>query len=259
MQSGCGNNPPFRKLRRLSRRSLLLLTLSVAVGATAEAFQAQGNPVSNAAASAQTLEAVLRGMDQAAARFTSVVGNLEYTKVTIIVNDHSTERGKIYFEKAKGKTRVMLAFQEPAEKYVLFQGSKVSLYRPKIAEVEEYDVGQRKALVEQFLLLGFGTAGSELEKSYRVTWRGEESLDGQRVAHLELIPKAASVTAQLKQIELWLSTVDWQPVQQKFWEPSGDYLIARYRDLKQNAKISGKSFQLPIRGKVKTVRPQGGS
>jgi len=259
MQFGCGNKPPFRKLRRLCFRSLLLLTLSVAVGATAEAFQAQDRPVSNAAASVQTLEAVLRGMDQAAARFTSVVGNLEYTKVTVIVNDYSTERGKIYFEKAKGKTRVMLAFQEPAEKYVLFQGSKVSLYRPKIAEVEEYDVGRRQSLVEQFLLLGFGTAGSELEKSYRVTWRGEESLDGQRVAHLELIPKAATVTAQLKQIELWLSTEDWQPVQQKFWEPSGDYLLARYRDLKQNAKISGKSFQLPIRGKVKTVRPQGGS
>src|SRR3990172_11194876 len=117
---------------------------------------------------AATLETTLAGMDRAAARFSTVAGNLEYTKVTVIVNDHSTERGTISFEKAKGKTRVMLAFKEPAEKFVLFEGNKVSLYRPRIAEVEEYNIGQRQGLVEQFLLLGFGTPGSELQKAYQI-------------------------------------------------------------------------------------------
>ena len=35
-------------------------------------------------------------------------------------------------------------------------------------------------------------------------------------------------------------------------------MIARYRDLKQNTKIPDKNFKLPLRGKVKTVRPQSG-
>ena len=203
---------------------------------------------------AATLETTLAGMDQAAARFSTVAGNLEYTKVTVIVNDRSTERGTIAFAKAPGKTRVMLAFRDPAEKYVLFQGNKVSLYRPKIAEVEEYEIGQRQGLVEQFLLLGFGTPGSELQKAYQIAWRGEELLDGQRVVHLELTPRSEQAAARLKKIELWLSPESWQPVQQKFWEPSGDYMLARYRDLKLNENIPDRNFRLPLRGKVKTVR-----
>jgi outer membrane lipoprotein-sorting protein len=193
-------------------------------------------------------------MDQAAARFTSVTGNLDYTKVTVIVDDHSTDRGSIAFEKKNGKTRVMLAFKEPAEKFVLFEESKVSLYRPKIAEVEEYEIGGRQGLVEQFLLLGFGTAGSELQKNYEIDWRGEESLDGERVIHLELVPRSEQAAARLRRIELWLSPETWQPVQQKFWEPSGDYMIARYTGLKLNSSIPGRAFRLPLKGNVKTVK-----
>ena len=149
------------------------------------AVQSSNRPES----AAPTLEATLAGMDQAAAGFSSVQGSLEYTKVTVIVNDRSTDRGKIYFEKTKGRSRVLLAFDSPAEKYVLFQGSKVSIYRPKIAEVEEYELAQRRDLAEQFLLLGFGTAGSEMQKAYRIAWRGEEPLDGQPTLHLELTPR----------------------------------------------------------------------
>lgn len=213
-------------------------------------------PASQAGREGAKLEAVLRSMDQAAARFSGVTGDLEYTKVTVIVNDYSTEKGKIFFAKAKGKTRVMLAFEEPAEKYVLFEGSRVSLYRPKIAEVEEYEISQRSELLEQFLLLGFGTSGAALQKSYQVTLLGEESLDGKTAVHLGLVPQSNQVTAQLKKIELWLSPDTWQPVQQKFFEPSGDYLIARYRDLQLNVKIPDKNFKLPLRGKVRTIRPQ---
>ncbi len=148
----------------------------------------------------------------------------------------------------------MLAFREPAEKFVLFEGNKVSLYRPRIAEVEEYEIGGRQGLVEQFLLLGFGTPGSELQKAYQIAWGGEESLDGQRVVHLELTPKSEQAGTRLKKIELWLSPENWQPVQQKFWEPSGDYMIARYTGLKLNTNLSDRTFRLPLKGNVKTVR-----
>ena len=250
MRFGFGN-----KLRPWFLLVLLGLATQAKVPSWGEAFQAGGS-ASQSSADHQKLPAILEGMGQAAARFKSVVGNLEYTKVTVIVDDHSTERGKIYFQKSKGQTRVMIAFQEPGEKYVLFADGKVALYRPKIAEVEEYQLSQRQDLLEQFLLLGFGTAGAELQKAYRISFRGEESLEGRRVFHLELIPKSPKVSAQLQRIELWISPETWQPLQQKFFEPSGDYLIARYSDLKRNVKIPDKNFRLPLRGKVRTVRPQ---
>ena len=241
------------KYRRWFLLILLGLAAQAGVPTQGEAFQA-GDSAAQSSANHQNLQSILEGMDQAAAQFKSVAGNLEYSKVTVIVNDTSTETGKIYFEKAKGKPRVMLAFTNPAEKYVLLADGKVSIYRPKIAEVEEFSLAKRQDLVEQFLLLGFGTAGEELQKAYEVVFHGEEKLDGQLAFHLELTAKSPKVAAQLKRIELWLSPETWQPLQQKFLEPSGDYLIARYRGLQQNVKIPAKNLRLPIKGNVHTVQ-----
>ncbi len=242
---------------------MLLLALGcigIKTGAGAPTARLQLGNLSGSESSANrpTLESVLASMDAAAAGFTSVVSNLEYTKVTVLVNDRSTEKGQIYFQKSKGKIRVMIAFREPAEKYVLFAGGKVSLYRPKIGQVEEYSLSQKEGLLEQFLLLGFGTAGAELQKAYRVSFGGEERLEGEPVFRLELAPKGEAIATQLQRVELWISPATGQPLQQKFFEPSEDYLIARYRDLKTNLKIPDKTFRLPLRGKVRTVRPQSG-
>jgi outer membrane lipoprotein-sorting protein len=229
------------------------LVLSVLLSGAAPGVYAQSQPSGNA----QALAAALAGMDQAAAGFRNASADLEYTKVTVIVNDHSTERGRIYFEKTKDDSRLMLAFSQPSEKYVLFDDDEVKIYRPKIAEIEEYSLAKNRGLLEQFLLLGFGTSGVALQKAYQVSHAGEEVLDGERTVKLALVPKSPDVVSRLQRIELWLSQKTWQPLQQKFYEPSKDYLVARYRNPQQNAKLSSDSFKLPVRGNVRTVRPQG--
>lgn len=200
------------------------------------------------------LASTIAGMDAAATKFTSVTGDIDYTKVTVLVNDFSTEKGKIFFDKSKGKLRVMLAFSQPAEKFVLFSDGKVQLYQPKIAEVQEFTLGKNQDMLEQFLLLGFGTSGTEMQKSYTAVYKGREKVDNEDAVRLDLTPKAQGVANKLTRIELWLSPTTWQPIQQKFYEPSKDYLIARYRNLQLNAKIPSKSLQLQLRGNVKTVK-----
>jgi len=210
--------------------------------------------VVQAPAQGHDLASTIAGMDAAAGKFTSVTGDIDYTKVTVLVNDSSTEKGRIYFEKNKGKLRVMLAFTQPAAKYVLFADGKVQLYQPRIAEVQEFTLGKNQDMLEQFLLLGFGTSGTEMLKSYNAVFKGPEKVDGEDAVRVDLTPKTPSVARKLTRIELWLSPHTWQPIQQKFYEPSKDYLTARYRGLQLNAKISSKDLRLPIRGKVKTTK-----
>ena len=257
MRFGFRSNPFVGAVHRY----FLLLVVAAACGGArcTAAAQATSEGQGQIPGDVPRMETVLSGMDEAAAHFSSVTADLEYTKVTVLVNDRSTEKGKVYFEKSKKKLRVMLAFTEPSEKYVLFSNGKVSIYRPKIAEVEQYSLADSEGLLEQFLLLGFGTSGSDLQKSYQVSLKGEETLDGEPAVHLDLVPKNPKVAARLQHIELWLSPKSWQPLQQKFFEPSKDFLIARYRNLLHNTKIAGKTFQLPIRGKIRTVRPQNGN
>lgn len=213
-----------------------------------------------AAPQALKLEDVLAKMDAAAANFESIVAELTYTKVTVIVNDKAVEKGTFYFKRPKGKRefKTLINFREPAEKIVLFRDNKGWIYRPAIAQVEEYDVGKNKETLEQFLLLGFGTSGRDLQKAYNITLVGDAKVGSQDGVKLELLPKAAATARHIKKVELWVSKDTWQPIQQMFTEPSGDYLMAQYSSSKLNASIPDSQFKLQTRGKVKTVKPQSG-
>ena len=251
MLSGSGNRATFRIAWRAAAGVICLALgiLVVCIAARAQTSQPHsGTP---------ELAEILAGMDQSAADFTSMTANLEYTKVTVIVNDHSTQNGKIYFEKKAGKTRVLISFTSPAEKHLLFADGMVQFYQPKIAQVDEYQLSNRQDLVEQFVLLGFGTSGTDLRNAYQITLRGAETIAQQQCYLLDLVPKSPKVAAQLQRIQLWISPQSWEPIQQKFYEPGGDYVIARYSDMKRNVKLTDKEFHLPLKGKVRTVRPQG--
>ena len=124
--------------------------------------------------------------------------------------------------------------------------------------VEEFDLGKHRALVGQFQLLGFGTPGSELKKSYLVTFLGEDSLDKRKVLLLELTPKDEKVRNQISKIHLWLDAASWLPVQQKFFETgSGDYFIFHYTNLVRNPKLPDSRFKPDWPKGVEVIKPRG--
>src|SRR5579863_2770688 len=131
------------------------------------------------AAPSLSLDDVLKQMDREQGQFQSLTASIERTKVTVVVNDHSTESGQIEVRR-DGKMRVDLTSPDP--KTILRDGDHLYIYTPKIRRVEEYDLGKHRGLVDQLLLLGFGTSGESLKKNYVVALHGEETLTGQKVA-----------------------------------------------------------------------------
>jgi outer membrane lipoprotein-sorting protein len=188
-----------------------------------------------------TLDSVLKQMDTQAASFQSLTADLERTKVTVVVNDKSTESGQI-FVRRDDKMRIEVT--QPDARTILRDGDNFYIYNPKIKRVEEYNLGNKKSVVDQFLLLGFGTSGSSLKESYTVTLQGEETLDNRKVLRLELLPKTDEVRKQLSKILLWLDESTWLPVQQQFFEMgSGDYFIIHYRNMNRNVRIPDNEFK----------------
>src|SRR5947209_11861904 len=180
------------------------------------------------------LETILKQLDTEAEQFRSLTADLERTKVTVVVNDKSTESGQI-FVRRDDKMRIELT--QPDPRTILRDGDDFYIYNPKIHRVEEYNLGKKKSLVDQFLLLGFGTPGSDLKKSYSITLQGEETLDNRKVILLELLPKSDDVRNQLSKIQLWIDESTWLPAQQKFDETgSGDYFIIRYKNIQRNVR-----------------------
>ena len=161
-------------------------------------------------------------MNEASKRLKTVSANLEYTKVTVLVNDKSTQSGQLFFRKGK-TTEIRIDFQKPERKILLFKKNKGEIYLPKINQIQEYNLEQNSGLVQQFLLLGFGSDTGELKKAYNVKYLQEEDMEGDTTVLLELVPRKANVAAQISKIQIWVSEESWLPTQQKFFESGGDY------------------------------------
>ncbi len=202
-----------------------------------------------------SLETVLKQLDAQAADFQSLSADLERTKVTVVVNDKSTESGRILVRR-DDKMRIEVV--KPDARTILRNGDDFYIYNPKIHRVEEYNIGKKKSVVDQFLLLGFGTSGSSLKESYTIALQGEETIDNRKVLLLELLPKTDEVRKQLSKIRLWLDESSWLPVQQQFYETgSGDYFIIHYRNMVRNARIPDTEFKPKWPHGTTRVQPQG--
>ncbi|MGO8787877.1 MAG: LolA family protein [Terriglobia bacterium] len=199
------------------------------------------------------LTEILSDMNEASKRVKTVSANLDYTKVTVLVDDKSTESGQMFFHRGK-TTEIRIDIQKPEAKVLLFKKNKGEIYFPKINQIQEYNLEEKSDLVQQFLLLGFGTDANDLKKTYNVTYVKEEDLEGDETALLELVPRKGNATAQITKIQLWVNEESWLPAQQKFFQSGGDYLVAHYSGVKVNRVLAGSTFELNVPSSAKRVK-----
>jgi outer membrane lipoprotein-sorting protein len=188
-----------------------------------------------------TLESVLHELGREAKEFRTLTANVERTKVTVVVNNRSTETGKMYMRR-DGKMRLELA--PPDERTILRAGDDLYVYNPHIRRVDIYNVARHREMVDQFLFLGFGTSARELKKNFLMTLLGEQMLDGRKVILLELTPKSEKLRDQISKIHLWIDQANWLATQQQFFETgTQDYFIVRYTNIARNVPIDPSLFK----------------
>ena len=203
------------------------------------------------------LEHVLGQMDAAAKNFKTTEASVVWDQYQKVINETDTQKGKIYFRREGGEIQMAADFVEPDRKYVIYSGGKVQVYQPKIDQVNEYDPGKNRSDVESFLVLGFGGSGRDLLKSYDVKFLGSETASGVAAEKLELIPKSTRLRNNIARILLWIEPVRGVSVQQQFFEPSGDYRMAKYSEIQINQKLPENAFKLKTTGKTRFISPQG--
>lgn len=211
-----------------------------------------------AAAAAPDLATVLTNMDAAASGWKGMRASLEWVRYMALVDDRSVEEGNIVVRRtADGSAAMLISFEEPNVYFLSVQGTRVEIYKPKIKTVEEYDVSDSKAKVENALLLGFGTSGSYLGQHYNIELLGPAAVKGQSVVHLDLQPKDPHAELNSQRIEMWVSTDIWQPVQQKIYDRNpGDYRLYSYSEVVLNPALTAEDFKLRLARGTKRVHPQ---
>ncbi len=216
------------------------------------ALAAQAQPPSNA-----ELEHILGRMDSAAANFRTTAASFVWNQYQRVVDETDIQKGKVYFRRAGGETQMAADIAEPDKKYVLFAGSRIEVYQPKIDQVTVYNAGKNREAFESFLVLGFGGGGHAMLKSFEVKYLGNEKVDGVETAKLDLVPKSQRIRNMFEHITLWIDPARGISLQQQLFEPSGDYRLAKYSEIELNQKISDSVFKLKTTSKTKTVSPQG--
>jgi outer membrane lipoprotein-sorting protein len=202
-----------------------------------------------------TEKMLIERLNEASKRFRTLTASLQYTKVTVVVDHKEVETGRLYYSKDK---RVKIELHNPEPKEILFTGNKAEIWYPKMHQIQEFDLKKHRALVEQFLLLGFGTKGNDLKDAYLITVLGETKLEGNpnTLLHVELTPEDERIRNQIHKIQLWFDMASWVPVQQKFFEVGGDYLVTHYSDVKVNVRIAGSKLRLNVPKGTKRVKPR---
>jgi outer membrane lipoprotein-sorting protein len=210
--------------------------------------------VSGSQNTAWTVDGVLDMMDKSARDFHSLTADIEHIKYTDVVKDTSSETGKVFVRRDE---KMRIEFMQPDRRTILRNGDSLFVFTPKINRVEEYDLGKNREMVDQYVLLGFGTKSENVRKSYLVTLIGETELDHKKMVELELTPKSDQVRKQIARIQMWIDEASWLPIQQKFFESgSEDYLIFHYTNVMKNLKIGDSEFKQDWPKGVSRIKPR---
>lgn len=231
-------------MRGLGRLAGALTLAAAALGAATPQKKAKLPP---------DLTEILSHMDRAARGLRTISANLEYTKVTVLVDDKLVQSGQLFYRRGNS-TDILIDFKKPEPRTIAFRKNRGEIYNPKIKQIEEYNLEGKSGMVEQFLLLGFGAETGRIKEDYDLKFLKEEDLQGDITVVLELTPRSETTRAQITRIQLWVSEESWLPAQQKFFQPGGDYLLARYTNVKVNRPLSSASFNIRAPGDVKRVK-----
>ncbi|MBV9265792.1 MAG: outer membrane lipoprotein-sorting protein [Acidobacteriaceae bacterium] len=201
--------------------------------------------------SADTVESILARMDAAAPAFHALTANTRMDTFESILNDHTIENGQLQMQRNGKDVRAIIAFTGANDaRTISFQSKTILIYYPKLNAYTKVDVGNKGQLVNQLLLLGFGSSGKELSASYDIKLVGQDSVGGDPTTRLQLTPKDTQVLQTVSKVEIWIPSDAAYPVKQEFYQPNGNTQTATYTDIVLNPPMKGNlEFKLPRNAK----------
>lgn len=200
-----------------------------------------------------TLEQILTKIEQRGSTLRSMSSSIVQKKWTDILEEFDQgESGRFAFLKEEDKIYLRKDIVKPQPNTLIIRDGKVLFYQPRIKQLQRYDLGQRRDRAE-FFLLGFGSNKEALKEAYDIRLGKKETVEGHETYLLELTPKSEKVSAYFTQIVLWIDTELWVPIQQKLVEPTHDYLLIRFDDIRLNPKTLKSRFDLKVPDDVQVV------
>lgn len=223
-------------------RFVTVIVLSVAFAPLAVLAQSGGD-----------LKTVLAQMDTASHNFKSAQADFEWDQYQLVIQDKDVQKGAISFQRKGTDTQMAARINQfnakPDDKQLVYKEGQLEFYQPKIKQITIFSAGANRSQYESFLTLGFGGSGRDLEKNWVVTYQGSDTVDGVKTAKLDLVPREANVKQTFSHVTIWVDPSRAISLKQQFFEPSGDYRLATYGNIRYNASVAADVFTIkPVPG-----------
>lgn len=191
------------------------------------------------------LDQVLAAMDRNAKTFRNAQAGFTASMWNSVINSFvpPDDVGKIYLRKSDSGIEASATYTQPPDKQIKFSENKLEIYQN--GQINSYDAGTHRDELETFLVLGFGSSGEDMRKSYDIKDLGPEPIEGSDTEKLQLVPKSAAVLAHVPKIVLWMDPTLGVSRQQQIWvEKEGDYRLAKYTDIRINKPLPKNAFKM---------------
>jgi len=201
------------------------------------------------ALAADDLNAALRRLDVAAAKFKSAEAEIAWDNVqTEPIPDTDTQLGSAVFQRKGGQLYVALHLKtdngRPVMKEVVYKDGQLRFYEPLQKHLTIYKAGDNRSEFESLLTLGFGGSGKDLEKTWVVSLSGTETISGVATTRLELLPRDEALKKNVAKVILWLDLDRGVALKQRFDNTDGNYREVTYKNLKLNSSLPSDAFEI---------------
>lgn len=194
---------------------------------------------------AAELKQVLAQMDAASQRFHEAYAHYNADLYTAIVEQHEAQIGQVAFRRHGSglEMGILISSQggQATDRQLLFKEGRLYYYEPNLNQETIYPASKS---YESFLSLGFGGSGREIEQNWTVSLEGFETIDGVRVAKLNLVPKSAEVRNNFSHIEIWVDPTRALAYKQELYMPSGDTRTVLYQGMRYNQPAPSTMFTI---------------
>lgn len=218
----------------MKRLVILAAALSAALilaGGSATRVEANGN-----------LKALLQKMEQAQQNLKSLKAELKQQKINPQIGSTDTDFGTVIYKPAAGgKGKLRIDYIKPDTRTVSVVGENFVFYQPRINQVVKTTLAKAaKGRTGGYTaIIGLDGSVKNLAGDYDVQIVKDEQINGQMTTQLHLVPKKPG---QLSSLDIWVSQETYLPIQQKFVERNGDYMIVQLSNISMNVKLSDDAF-----------------
>jgi outer membrane lipoprotein-sorting protein len=205
---------------------------------------------------ASNLQGTIDKLNEAAKHFRSASADFVFDSVTTEpVPDELKQQGTVYYERddAKFKMAAKIATEDgqPNVKIYTYTDGTFRLYQQKIDQVTVLSKANKFA---DYVMLGFGASGTQLQEKWTITDQGPETINGVQTEKLVLVAKDENVSKNLRSVTAWIDLSRAVSLKQVFDEGQGQTRTCTYTNIKVNQPLPGDAFTFKTDSKTQTIR-----